>query len=155
MYHEEAYRCSRVGHADRYPDTHPAGQRGQRVPVQLFVRRQWLLTAAAFNQQPSDTFRLRADVMSNFVRNAASPEAGRVVNRCPQATRFSIAAVPAVGFVHSMVERPSVDGRELRLEYLQATNQPHPLRKVLDYFTAGFVILAVVFGPGVASLLFA
>ena len=39
----------------------------------------------------------------------------------------------AVGFVHSIVERPSVDGRELRLEYLQATGQPHPLRKVLDY----------------------
>jgi hypothetical protein len=91
--------------------------------------------------------------MSNIAQIAASPEAGRVSTRIPQATRFSIAAVPAIGFVHSTVERHRVDARELRVEYLQATSQPDPLPKVLDCFTAGFVVLAVVFGPGLAWLL--
>ena len=92
--------------------------------------------------------------MSNFADNAASLEAGRVLTcRPPQVKRFSIAAVPAVGFVHGAVERHRVDARELHSEYLQAKSQHDPLLKVLDYLTAGFVIMAVVFGPRLAWLL--
>jgi hypothetical protein len=70
--------------------------------------------------------------------------------RIPQVKRLSLAAVPTVGFVHGPVERHRVDARELHSEYLQAESQHDPL---LDYFTAGFVIMAVIFGPGLAWLL--
>ena len=71
-----------------------------------------------------------------------------VARRIPQVKRLSVAAAPAIGFVHGAVERHRVDARELHSEYLQAESQ-HPL---LDYLTAGFVIMAVVFGPGLAWL---
>jgi hypothetical protein len=70
--------------------------------------------------------------------------------RIPQVKRLSVAAVPAIGFVHGVVERHRVDTRELHSECLQAGSQHDPL---LDYLTAGFVIMAAVFGPGLAWLL--
>ena len=38
MYHEEILRCSRVGGDDCGPDVRSVGKRGDRVPVELFVR---------------------------------------------------------------------------------------------------------------------
>jgi hypothetical protein len=52
-----------------------------------------------------------------------------VARRIPQVKRLSVAAAPAIGFVHGGVERHRVDARELHSEYLQAESQ-HPL---LDY----------------------
>jgi len=72
-----------------------------------------------------------------------------VARRIPQVKRLSVAAAAAIGFGHGAVERHRVDARELHSEYLQAESQ-HPLR---DYLTAAFVIMAVVFGPGLAWLL--
>lgn len=88
--------------------------------------------------------------MSDVACNAANPEAGRVsrVKRSLQVKRFSVAAVPATGFVHGAIERHRVDALELHSEYLQAKSQDDPL-------LTGFVIVAVVFGPGLAWLLLA
>jgi hypothetical protein len=105
-------------------------------------RRQFSITNSA-------TFSDEVHVMSDVACNAANPEAGRV----SQVKRFSVAAVPATGFVHGAIERHRVDALELHSEYLQAKSQDDPLLKVLDYCTAGFVIVAVVFGPGLAWLL--
>ena len=93
--------------------------------------------------------------MSDGACNAANPEAGRVsqVKRSLQVKRFSVAAVPATGFVHGAIGRHRVDALELHSEYLRAKSQDDSLLKVLDYCTAGFVIVAVVFGPGLAWLL--
>jgi divalent metal cation (Fe/Co/Zn/Cd) transporter len=72
-----------------------------------------------------------------------------VARRAPQVKRLSVAAAPAIGSVPGAVERHRVDARELHSEYLQAESQ----HLLLDYLTAGFVIMAVVFGPGLAWLL--
>jgi hypothetical protein len=111
-------------------------------------RRQFSITNSA-------TFSDEVHVMSDVACNAANPEAGRVsqVKRSLQVKRFSVAAVPATGFVHGAIGRHRVDALELHSEYLQAKSQDDPLLKVLDYCTAGFVIVAVVFGPGLAWLL--
>jgi hypothetical protein len=44
-YHEEAYCCSRVGHADCRADVRSVRKCGTRVTGEFLVRRQWLLRA--------------------------------------------------------------------------------------------------------------
>ena len=87
--------------------------------------------------------------MGDVACSAASLKAGRFA----QVNRFCLAAVPVIGFVHGAIERHRVDVRELHSEYLQPESQHHFLLKVLDCCTAGFVIMAVVCGPGLAWLL--
>jgi hypothetical protein len=41
--HEDAYRCSRLGHADCGADVHSARERGPDVPGELVIRLQRLL----------------------------------------------------------------------------------------------------------------
>jgi hypothetical protein len=50
-YHENAYRCSRLGHLDCRPDIRPARERGPDVAGKLLLRVQRLLTHVNFDRK--------------------------------------------------------------------------------------------------------
>jgi hypothetical protein len=50
-YHENAYRCSRLGHPDCRPDIRPVRERGPDVAGELVIRVQRLLSHGNFDPQ--------------------------------------------------------------------------------------------------------
>ena len=88
--------------------------------------------------------------MSDVFCNVGSPEGCGV----SQVKRFSVAAVPVIGFVHGAIERHRVDTPELHSGYLEGNRRHDFLLRVFDYCAAGFVIMTAAFGPALAWLLF-
>jgi hypothetical protein len=71
--------------------------------------------------------------MSDVFYNVGSPEGCGV----SQVKRFSVAAVPVIGFVHGAIERHRVDILELHSGYLEGNRQHDFLLRVFDYSRQG------------------
>ena len=91
-YHEGAYRCSRVGHADCCPDA--PSERGPNVPGEFLIRVERLLTDDKPDQRPKVSGRAYTDALKYLPQMGLDPS--RVVGCAVAKCQNSLA--PAHGF---------------------------------------------------------